>query len=151
MQPVPKHIPGAQRGFTLIEIMVVVVIIGVLGAIVVPQFMSRPDQAKVTAAKIDIQAIATALEMYRLDNSHYPSTQQGLEALVKRPSGLPAARNWNPQGYLKSMPIDPWNTPYQYLNPGVQSVDGTYDLYSLGSDGVAGGEGHGVDIGHRGD
>ena len=98
--------------------MVVVVIIGILGAIVVPQFMSRPDQAKVTAAKIDIQAIATALEMYRLDNFHYPSTQQGLDALVKRPSGTPAARNWNPQGYLKSLPVDPWGTPYQYLNPG---------------------------------
>ncbi|MNF46115.1 Type II secretion system protein G precursor [compost metagenome] len=144
MQPVRKN---KQRGFTLIEIMVVVVIIGVLGAIVVPQFMSRPDQAKVTAAKIDIQAIATALEMYRLDNAHYPSTQQGLEALVKRPSGSPTARNWNPQGYLKSMPVDPWSTPYQYLNPGVNSVDGTYDLYSLGADGVTGGEGLGVDIG----
>ena len=148
MQRFRKHnIARAQRGFTLIEIMVVVVIIGVLGAIVVPQFMSRPDQAKVTAAKIDIQVIATALEMYRLDNAHYPSTQQGLEALVKRPSGSPTARNWNPQGYLKSMPVDPWSTPYQYLNPGVNSVDGTYDLYSLGADGVTGGEGLGVDIG----
>lgn len=128
--------------------MVVVVIIGVLGAIVVPQFMSRPDQAKVTAAKIDIQAIATALEMYRLDNHHYPSTQQNLEALIKRPSGMPAARNWNPQGYLKSMPVDPWGTPYQYLNPGVHAIDGGYDLFSLGSDGVAGGEGHAADIGN---
>ena len=141
----------SQRGFTLIEIMVVVVIIGVLGAIVVPQFMSRPDQAKVTAAKIDIQAIATALEMYRLDNFHYPSTQQGLEALSKRPSGVPAARNWNVQGYLKSLPVDPWGAPYQFLNPGVQSVDGSYDLYSLGSDGVAGGDGHAADIGNWGD
>lgn len=139
-----------QRGFTLIEIMVVVVIIGVLGAIVVPQFMSRPDQAKVTAARIDIQAIATALEMYRLDNAHYPSTQQGLEALVKRPSGLPTARGWNPEGYLKSMPVDPWNTPYQYLNPGVKSPEGTYDLYSLGADGVAGGEGFAAEIGNWG-
>lgn len=142
---------GAQRGFTLIEIMVVVVIIGVLGAIVVPQFMNRPDQAKVTAAKIDIQAIATALEMYRLDNFHYPSTQQGLEALSKRPSGMPPARNWNPHGYLKNLPVDPWGTPYQFLNPGVQSVDSSYDLYSLGSDGVVGGEGHAADIGNRGD
>ena len=130
--------------------MVVVVIIGILGAIVVPQFMSRPDQAKVTAARVDIQAIATALEMYRLDNLEYPSTQEGLEALVKRPSGLPAARNWNPQGYLKSLPVDPWNTPYQYLNPGVKSANGGYDLYSLGSDGVVGGEGHGADIGNWG-
>ena len=130
--------------------MVVVVIIGVLGAIVVPQFMSRPDQAKVTATRIDIQAITTALEMYRLDNAQYPSTQQGLEALVKRPSGLPVARGWNPQGYLKSMPVDPWNTPYQYLNPGMRSVDGTYDLYSLGADGAAGGEGFAAEIGNWG-
>ena len=151
MNAAQRNSPRAQRGFTLIEIMVVVVIIGVLGAIVVPQFMSRPDQAKVTASKIDLQAIATALEMYRLDNFNYPSTQQGLEALSKQPSGLPAARNWNPQGYLKSLPVDPWNTPYQYLNPGVHSVDGSYDLYSLGSDGVMGGEGHAADIGNWGD
>jgi len=138
----------AQRGFTLIEIMVVVVIIGILGAIVVPQFMSRPDQAKATAARTDVQAIATALEMYRLDNAHYPSTQQGLQALNKRPSGTPAARNWNPQGYLKSLPIDPWGTPYQYRYPGVQAADGGFDLYSLGADGVSGGDGHGADIGN---
>lgn len=149
MQPLRKN-SSRQRGFTLIEIMVVVVIIGVLGAIVVPQFMSRPDQAKVTAAKIDIQTIATALEMYRLDNYAYPSTQQGLEALAKRPSGLPAARNWNPQGYLKSTPVDPWGTPYQYLNPGVQSIEGGYDLLSLGSDGASGGEGQASDIGNWG-
>ncbi|GAB6405174.1 type II secretion system major pseudopilin GspG [Pseudomonas sp. MHK4] len=145
----PRH-RTSQHGFTLIEIMVVVVIIGILGAIVVPQFMSRPDQAKVTAAKVDLQAIGTALEMYRLDNFHYPSTQQGLEALSKRPSGLPAARSWNPQGYLKSLPVDPWGTPYQYLNPGVKSADGGYDLYSLGSDGVAGGEGRAAEIGNWG-
>ena len=145
----PRH-RTSQHGFTLIEIMVVVVIIGILGAIVVPQFMSRPDQAKVTVAKVDLQAIGTALEMYRLDNFHYPSTQQGLEALSKRPSGLPAARSWNPQGYLKSLPVDPWGTPYQYLNPGVKSADGGYDLYSLGSDGVAGGEGHAAEIGNWG-
>jgi general secretion pathway protein G len=140
----------SQHGFTLIEIMVVVVIIGILGAIVVPQFMSRPDQAKVTAARVDLQAIGTALEMYRLDNFHYPSTQQGLEALSKRPSGVPTPRSWNPQGYLKSVPVDPWGTPYQYLNPGVKSDDGGYDLYSLGSDGVAGGEGHAAEIGNWG-
>ncbi len=145
-----RNMPKGQRGFTLIEIMVVVVIIGVLGAIVVPQFMSRPDQAKVTAAKTEIQAIATSLEMYRLDNAYYPSTQQGLEALVRRPSGTPAARNWNAQGYLKSLPVDPWGTPYQYLNPGVRAANGGYDLYSLGADSVTGGEGHGADIGNWG-
>jgi general secretion pathway protein G len=148
MKSVSPSLSRVQRGFTLIEIMVVVVIIGILGAIVVPQFMSRPDQAKVTAARVDLQAIATALEMYRLDNFNYPSTQQGLEALSRRPSGTPAARNWNPQGYLKSQAVDPWNTPYQYLNPGVRSDDGSYDLYSLGSDGVSGGEGHAADIGN---
>ncbi|MCW2100832.1 UNVERIFIED_ORG: general secretion pathway protein G [Pseudomonas psychrophila] len=137
---------STQRGFTLIEIMVVVVIIGVLGAIVVPQFMSRPDQAKVTAAHTDIQAISTALEMYRLDTFNYPSTQQGLEALVTRPSGTPLARNWNPQGYLKSLPVDPWGTPYQYLNPGTHSAG--YDLFSFGADGVQGGEGFATDIGN---
>ncbi|PKA69797.1 general secretion pathway protein G [Pseudomonas baetica] len=135
-----------QRGFTLIEIMVVVVIIGILGAIVVPQFMSRPDQAKVTAARTDIQAIATALEMYRLDNHNYPSTQQGLEALSKRPTGTPTAKNWNPQGYLKKLPVDPWGTPYQYLGQGVKGPG--YDLYSFGSDGVEGGEGHAAEIGN---
>lgn len=147
------RIPSArtQRGFTLIEIMMVVVIIGVLGAIVVPQFMSRPDQAKVTAARIDIQAISTSLEMYRLDNHNYPSTAQGLEALVKRPSGTPVPRNWNLQGYLKSVPVDPWGTPYQYLNPGVRSADGSYDLYSLGADGVSGGEGVAAEIGNWGE
>ena len=137
---------STQRGFTLIEIMVVMVIIGVLGAIVVPQFMSRPDQAKVTAAHTDIQAISTALEMYRLDTFNYPSTQQGLEALVTRPSGTPLARNWNPQGYLKSLPVDPWGTPYQYLNPGTHSAG--YDLFSFGADGVQGGEGFATDIGN---
>jgi len=137
---------STQRGFTLIEIMVVVVIIGVLGAIVVPQFMSRPDQAKVTAARTDIQAISTALEMYRLDTFNYPSTQQGLEALVTRPSGTPLAKNWNPQGYLKSLPVDPWGTPYQYLNPGTHSAG--YDLFSFGADGVQGGEGFATDIGN---
>ncbi|VVN97008.1 type II secretion system major pseudopilin GspG [Pseudomonas fluorescens] len=148
MNPVQNKTAKTQRGFTLIEIMVVVVIIGVLGAIVVPQFMSRPDQAKVTAAKADIQAISTSLEIYRLDNFHYPSTQQGLEALIKRPLGTPVPKNWNAQGYLKSLPIDPWGMPYQYLNPGVNSMDGGYDLFSFGSDGVPGGEGHAADIGN---
>ena len=144
-------ISKGQRGFTLIEIMVVVVIIGVLGAIVVPQFMGRPDQAKVIAARTDIQAVATSLEMYRLDNGHYPSTLQGLEALSKRPAGNPPARNWNPQGYLKNLPVDPWGTPYQYLNPGVRTANGGYDLYSFAADGVLGGEGLGADIGNWGD
>ncbi|NWB90845.1 type II secretion system major pseudopilin GspG [Pseudomonas agarici] len=139
---------SVQRGFTLIEIMVVVVIIGVLGALVVPQFMGRTDQAKVTAAQTDIQSIGTALEMYRLDNFNYPSTQQGLEALVRKPLGTPEPKNWNPHGYLKRLPVDPWGTPYQYLSPGTRSK--SYDLYSFGADGVSGGEEQAGDIGNWG-
>ncbi|MFC3945244.1 type II secretion system major pseudopilin GspG [Pseudomonas gingeri] len=139
---------SVQRGFTLIEIMVVVVIIGVLGALVVPQFMGRTDQARVTAARTDIQAIGTALEMYRLDNFNYPSTQQGLEALVRKPLGTPEPGNWNPHGYLKHLPVDPWGTPYQYLSPGTRAKG--YDLYSFGADGVSGGEELAADIGNWG-
>jgi general secretion pathway protein G len=136
-----------QRGFTLIEIMVVVVIIGVLGALIVPQFMDRPDQAKVVAARSDVQAIATALEIYRLDNHHYPSTQQGLDALSQRPAGQPQARNWNPGGYLRKAPLDPWGNPYRYEVPGTRSGQG-YDLYSLGADGQPGGTDLAAEIGN---
>lgn len=134
-----------QRGFTLIEIMVVVVILGILAALVVPQIMSRPDQAKVTVAKGDIKAISAALDMYKLDNHSYPNTQQGLEALVRKPSGNPPARNWNPDGYLKRMPVDPWGNPYQYLAPGTK---GAFDLYSLGADGKESGSDLDADIGN---
>ena len=133
----------SQSGFTLIEIMVVVVILGILAALVVPQVMNRPDQAKVTVAKGDIKAIGAALDMYKLDNFTYPSTQQGLEALVSRPSGNPPAKNWSKDGYLKKLPIDPWGNPYQYLSPGSK---GTYDLYSLGADGKEGGSDNDADI-----
>lgn len=134
-----------QRGFTLIEIMVVVVILGILAALVVPQVMSRPDQAKVTVAKGDIKAIAAALDMYRLDNFSYPSTQQGLGALVEKPSGSPQPRNWNRDGYLKRLPKDPWGNDYLYLSPGTQ---GPFDLYSLGADGKQGGSDLNADIGN---
>lgn len=134
-----------QAGFTLIEIMVVVVILGILAALVVPQVMSRPDQAKVTVAKGDIKAIAAALDMYKLDNFAYPSTQQGLEALVKKPAGNPQPRNWNKDGYLKSLPVDPWGNPYQFLSPGTK---GAFDLYSLGADGKEGGTDSDADIGN---
>ncbi|HGY9623831.1 TPA: type II secretion system major pseudopilin GspG [Pseudomonas putida] len=136
-----------QRGFTLIEIMVVVIILGVLGALVLPNVMSRPDHAKLTAARTDIQSISTALEIYRLDNGRYPSTAQGLDALVKRPTVAPLPRQWNAQGYLKSTPTDPWGSPYQYTSPGTHSSQG-YDLYSLGADGQPGGEGMDADIGN---
>ncbi|MBU2709945.1 type II secretion system major pseudopilin GspG [Zooshikella sp. WH53] len=123
--------------------MVVVVILGILGALVVPKIMSRPDQAKVTVARSDIASIKTALEMYKLDNHNYPSTDQGLEALVSKPSGQPEARNWNPDGYLEKIPVDPWGRPYQFQAPGNH---GKFDLYSLGADGKKGGEGFDTDI-----
>ena len=134
-----------QHGFTLIEIMVVVVILGILAAIVVPRIMSRPDDARIAKAKQDIRVIESALELYRLDNFYYPSTQQGLEALVQQPGGEPPAKNWKPGGYLKSMPKAPWDRPYQYLNPGSH---GEYDIYSLGADGTPGGDGVNADLGN---
>lgn len=134
-----------QGGFTLIEIMVVVVILGILAALVVPQVMNRPDQAKVTVAKGDIKAIGAALDMYKLDNYSYPSTQQGLDALVEKPSGNPQPKNWNRDGYLKRLPKDPWGNEYQYLSPGTQ---GQYDLYSYGADGKQGGSDLNADIGN---
>lgn len=137
----------AQRGFTLIEIMVVVVILGVLGALVLPNVLSRPDHAKLTAARSDLQSIATALEIYRLDNGRYPTTAQGLEALVKQPTRSPIPRFWSAQGYLKSMPTDPWGSAYQYEVPGTRSSQ-DYDLFSFGADGEAGGEGLDAEIGN---
>ena len=134
-----------QAGFTLIEIMVVVVILGILAALVVPQVMSRPEQAKVTVAKGDIKAVAAALDMYKLDNFAYPSTQQGLEALVTKPSGNPQPKNWNRDGYLKRLPKDPWGNEYQYLSPGTR---GQFDLYSFGADGKPGGSDLNADIGN---
>ena len=137
------NMPKQSRGFTLIEIMVVMVILGLLVAIVAPNIMGRSDQAKVTVAETQLSNIANALDLYRLDNSHYPSTQQGLEALVSRPTGSPEPKNWNPDGYLKSVSEDPWGAEYQYVSPG---TEGPYDLYSFGSDGQPGGEGDAADI-----
>ena len=117
-------------GFTLIEIMVVIVILGVLAALVVPRVMSRPDEARVVAARQDVAAIMQALKLYRLDNQRYPSTEQGLQALVTRPAAGPAANNW--KQYLDRLPVDPWGKPYQYLNPGLR---GEIDVFSLGGDG----------------
>jgi general secretion pathway protein G len=136
----------AQRGFTLIEIMVVVVIIGLLAAIVGPQLLGRVDTAAVNRAKSDIGAIETALNLYRLDNFRYPSTSDGLEALVRNP-GEAVAPNWVPGGYLRrsQVPTDPWNNPYQYRYPGQH---GEFDVFSLGADGQPGGEGVNADIGN---
>ena len=129
------------RVFTLIEIMVVVVILGILGSLIVPNIIGRPDEARVTAARADIEAIGNALELYRLDNGDYPSTDQGLEALVTQPTGYPEPRRWNSEGYLKKLPIDPWDEPYLYF-----SEDRTFEVYSLGSDRQEGGEGVDADL-----
>lgn len=121
-----------SSGFTLIEVMVVVVILGILAAVIVPRIMDRPDQARIIKAQQDIRTLETMLKAYRLDNYAYPSTDQGLEALVNRPSGMPEPRNWKSGGYLDRLPADPWGNPYRYLQPGQH---GDFDLYSLGPDG----------------
>lgn len=132
-----------HKGFTLIEIMVVVVILGVLAALVAPNMLGRTGDARIIAAKSDINSIGNALDLYKLDNHNYPSTDQGLEALVNKPSGQPEPANWNSSGYLKALPKDPWGNDYQFVSPG---SDGDYDLYSLGADKRDGGEGENADI-----
>ncbi len=132
------------RGFTLIEIMVVIAILGILAALVVPKIMGRPDEARIVAARQDIAAIRQALNLYRLDNQRYPTTEQGLQALVEKPASGPIPGNWKTGGYLERLPSDPWGAPYQYLNPGLR---GEVDIYSLGADGAAGGAGNDADIG----
>jgi len=134
-----------QRGFTLIEIMVVVIILGILAAIVVPRVMDRPDDARIVKAKQDIRAMEGALNLYKLDNYVYPSTEQGLQSLTEKPAGDPEARNWKQGGYVDRLPKDPWQRDYQYLNPGVH---GEIDLFTLGADGQQGGEGANADIGN---
>ena len=133
-----------QRGFTLLEVMVVVVILGILAALVVPKIISRPDEARVIAAKQDIASLLQALKLYRLDNQRYPTTEQGLQSLVARPTTAPVPPNWKAGGYVERLPKDPWGNPYQYLNPGVRSE---IDILSFGADGVSGGEGNDADIG----
>ena len=130
-----------QYAFTLIEIMVVVVILSILGALIIPNVISKPEEARVAKAKSDIRAIGTALEFYRLDNSTYPSTDQGLAALVTKPSGYPEAKNWNPEGYLPKLPVDPWGEPYNYVDEGSK-----FDVYSYGADRKQGGDGFNADI-----
>jgi general secretion pathway protein G len=135
----------SQSGFTLIEVMVVVVILGILAAMVVPKIMSRPEEARITKARQDIRAIESALNLYRLDNFVYPSTDQGLEALVQKPTDPPEPKNWKEGGYLDRLPNDPWGSPYQYLSPGTH---GEVDIYSMGPDGQPGGDGNNADIGN---
>jgi general secretion pathway protein G len=131
-----------QRGFTLIELMVVLVIIGVLAALIVPNVLNRADDARVTAARTDINNLVQALKLYRLDNQRYPTAAQGLQALMVKPTTDPIPPNWKP--YLDKLPNDPWGRPYQLLNPGIK---GEIDVMSLGADGQAGGEGNNADVG----
>src|SRR5438046_4341288 len=119
-----------QGGFTLLEVMVVVVILGILAALVVPKIISRPDDARVIAARQDVASLMQALKLYRLDNQRYPSTEQGLQALVARPASAPLAPGWKAGGYLERLPSDPWGRPYQYLNPGLR---GELDVFSMGA------------------
>jgi general secretion pathway protein G len=132
------------RGFTLIEIMVVVVIMGILAALIVPKLMGRTDDARIIAAKQDIATVMQALKLYKLDNQRYPTTEQGLQALVVKPTTGPAADGWKTGGYIDKLPKDPWGNPYQYLSPGIK---GEIDVFSYGADGQPGGAGNDADIG----
>jgi general secretion pathway protein G len=131
-----------EQGFTLIEVMVVVVILSILAAIIVPRIMDRPDKARIVKAQADIRALESALNLYRLDNHDYPTTDQGLEALVQKPADAPS---WKEGGYVDRLPKDPWGRPDQYLNPGAH---GTIDIFTLGADGQPGGDGKDADIGN---
>ena len=130
-----------QQGFTLIEILVVIVILSILGGLAAQTLLSRPDAARVQAAQTDLRTLAAALDVYRLDNYRYPSSDQGLQALVERPNGRPEAKNWNPSGYLKKLPQDPWGSDYLYEN-----TNGDVEIMSLGADGAEGGEDNDADI-----
>lgn len=144
MQAQTKQESAKDAGFSLLELMVVVVILSVLALVIVPRVIDRPDQARVARAQADIAAIASAVNLYRLDNFRYPTTEQGLAALVSRPSLEPVPANWATGGYMDRLPIDPWGTAYQYLAPGVH---GDFDVFSYGADGAPGGEGANADIG----
>jgi len=135
----------SNMGFTLIEVLVVVVILAILASIVVPKIIGHTDDAMIAKAKADVQGIATALNLYKLDNFTYPSTDQGLEALVSKPGGSPEAANWRSGGYLQRLSKDPWHHDYQYVAPGQH---GDFDVYSLGKDGQTGGDGLAADIGN---
>jgi len=147
MQNVSQRLKGQrrQRGFTLVEIMVVVVIIGILGALVVPKLLGRTGESRVTAARVDISTLMSALKLYKLDNQRYPTTEQGLQALIQKPTTGPAANGWKEGGYIERLPKDPWGNPYQYLSPGIHG--GEVEIMSLGGDGQPGGTGEDADVG----
>ena len=145
MEPSVKISSNKQQGFTLIEIIVVVVIIGILATFVAPKFMGKTDTARITKAKSDILSLESALDLYKLDNFTYPTTDQGLEALISVPSSDPIPTNWQKGGYIKKLQKDPWQRDYLYLSPGEH---GELDIYSLGADGVEGGEDANADIGN---
>ena len=132
------------RGFTLIEIMVVVVIMGILASLVVPKLISRTGESKVAAARVDIATVMQSLKLYKLDNQRYPTTEQGLQSLITKPTTGPAANGWKSGGYLDKLPNDPWGSPYQYLSPGIK---GEIYIFSLGADGQPGGSGDDADLG----
>ena len=142
--PSANHPTRSVRGFTLIELMIAVVIIGILAAIIAPNVIGRLNDAKVSAAKQDVATLVQTLTMYKLDNSRFPSGDQGLKALVEKPAIAPLPNNWRTGGYLPRLPNDPWGNPYQFANPGLR---GDIDVYSFGADGKTGGEGEGADIG----
>jgi general secretion pathway protein G len=146
MQIVSHRAVGRRfaRGFTLVEIMVVVVIIGILGALVVPKLLGRTGESRVVAAKTDIATLMQALKLYKLDNQRYPTTEQGLIALTTKPTSGPSANGWKDGGYVEKLPKDPWGNSYQYLSPGLH---GEVDIFSFGADGQANGEGEDADVG----
>jgi len=133
----------SQSGFTLIEIMVVVVILGILASIIIPKIMDKPDEARIVKAKQDVRVLESTLDMYKLDNYAYPSTDQGLQALVQKPTSAPVPAHW--KQYIDRLPVDPWGHPYQYLNPGTH---GAIDIWSYGADGQPGGDGVNADVGN---
>ena len=136
--------PRRDAGFSLLELMVVIVILSILALVIVPRVIDRPDQARAARAQSDIAAIASAVQLYRLDNFRYPTTEQGLRALVTRPRTDPAPQNWASNGYMDRVPVDPWGEPYQFLEPGVY---GDFDVFTYGADGVSGGSAADADIG----